>query len=214
MDHGPGATAGAGTAAGSCQIPCTAVVAGRTLVAPYDADWVPRAAELIGRLRSRLGPSASRIEHIGSTAIEGMAAKDVLDLQVSVVDLEAAERQFDPPLEIEGFKRLAYERDHVPAGLDQDPARWAKRFWSRRDHPDGDVNLHVRLVGSPNERLALLFRDWLRAHPAAVDAYAAFKVALAEAVGDLRAYTEVKDPVVDVVIAAAEPWALETGWTP
>jgi GrpB-like predicted nucleotidyltransferase (UPF0157 family) len=190
------------------------VVAGGTSVVPYDADWAPRAAELIARLRSRLGPSASRIEHIGSTAIAGMAAKDVLDVQISVVDLEAAEGQFDAPLQVDSFKRLPYERDHVPAGLDDDPARWAKRIWTRRDHPDGDVNLHVRLVGSPNERLALLFRDWLRAHPAAVHAYAAFKLALAEAVGDLRVYTEIKDPVVDLVIVAAEPWALETGWTP
>jgi GrpB-like predicted nucleotidyltransferase (UPF0157 family) len=66
-----------------------------------------------------------------------------------------------------------------PAGLDDDPAGWAKRFWSRRGHPNGDVNLHVRLAGSPNERLALLFSDWLRMHPAAAPAYAAFKLALA-----------------------------------
>ena len=190
------------------------VLTSRTFVVPYDAGWVSHGAGLIGRLRSRLGPSALRIEHIGSTAITGMAAKDVLDVQVSVVDLDAAERQFDAPLQVEGFQRLPYERDHVPAGLNEDPARWAKRFWSRRDHPDGDVNLHVRMAGSPNERLALLFRDWFRAHPAAVPAYAAFKLALANAVTDLHAYTEIKDPVVDLVIAAAEPWALETGWTP
>jgi len=73
---------------------------------------------------------------------------------------------------------------------------------------------HARLAGSPNERLALLFRDWFRAHPAAVPAYAAFKLRLAEAVGDLGVYTDVKDPVVDLVVALAEPWAAETGWTP
>ena len=88
-----------------------------------------------------------------------------------------------------------------------------KRLWSRRGHAAGDVNLHVRLAGSPNERVALLFRDWLRAHPAAVLAYAAFKRGLADAVPDLGAYTDVKDPVVDLVIAAAEPWASETGWS-
>ena len=190
------------------------MLTGRTLVVPYDAGWVSRAAGLTGRLRSRLGPSALRIEHIGSTAIAEMAAKNVVDVQVSVVDLDAAARQFDAPLQVEGFQRWPYERDHVPAGLSDDPARWAKRFWSRRDHPDGDVNLHVRLVGSPNERLALLFRDWLRAHPAAVSAYTAFKLALAKAVTDPDTYTEVKDPVVDLLIAAAEPWALETGWRP
>jgi len=88
-----------------------------------------------------------------------------------------------------------------------------KRLWSRRGHAGGDVNLHVRLAGSPNERVAMLFRDWLRAHPAAVSAYAAFKRGLADAVADLDTYADVKDPVVDLVIAAAEPWAAETGWS-
>jgi GrpB-like predicted nucleotidyltransferase (UPF0157 family) len=99
----------------------------------------------------------------------------------------------------------------VPAGVDDDPARWAKRLWVRRA-PEA-VNLHVRLAGSPNERLALLFRDWLRTQPQAVAAYGAFKRALAAAVPHAE-YTEIKDPVVDVVIAAAEPWARATGWTP
>jgi GrpB-like predicted nucleotidyltransferase (UPF0157 family) len=184
------------------------------LVVPYDEAWPARASDLIGRLRAALGSGAARIEHIGSTAIPGMAAKDVLDLQVSVGDLDAAQRQFESPLRDEGFERLPYDRDHVPAGRDDDPARWAKRIWSRRDHPDGDVNLHVRVAGSPNERLALLFRDWLRAHPDAVPAYAAFKLALAQAVPDVDAYTAIKDPVVDLVISVAEPWALQTGWSP
>ena len=74
------------------------------------------------------------------------------------------------------------------------------------------MNLHARLAGSPNERVALLFRDWLRAHPAAVPAYSALKQRLAEAVTDLDTYADVKDPAVDLVIAAAEPWASATGW--
>jgi GrpB-like predicted nucleotidyltransferase (UPF0157 family) len=142
-----------------------------------------------------------------------MAAKDVIDLQVSVADLEPAARDFDEPLGTQGFQRVPYEYDHVPAGLEDDPGRWVKRLWSRRGHAAGDVNLHVRLAGSPNERVALLFRDWLRAHPAAVPAYSAFKRSLAGAVADLGVYTDVKDPVVDLVIAAAETWATETGWS-
>jgi GrpB-like predicted nucleotidyltransferase (UPF0157 family) len=179
------------------------------VLAPYDDAWPTRAAALIERLYERLGPAALRIDHIGSTAVPGLAAKDVLDLQVSVADL-------DVPIDLtpDGFTVSPYVRDHVPAGRADDPARWAKRLWTRRGHPDGDVNLHVRLAGSPNERLALLFRDWLRAHPAAVAAYAAFKTQLAAAVPGLDLYTDVKDPVVDLVIAAAEPWAAQTGWAP
>lgn len=77
-----------------------------------------------------------------------------------------------------------------------------------------DVNLHVRVAGSPNERLALLFRDWFRAHPEAVPAYAAFKRTLAGAVADTGTYADVKDPVVDLVVTVAEPWAAATGWRP
>ncbi|BAJ31777.1 MULTISPECIES: GrpB family protein [Kitasatospora] len=185
------------------------------LVLPYDPDWPARAADLAAELRAALGPPAVRVEHIGSTAVPGMAAKPVYDLQVGVTELAAAERDFDAPLAALGFQGSPHRQDHVPAGTDDDPARWAKRFWLRRDPAAGpDCNLHVRLLGSPNERLALLFRDWFRAHPEAVPGYAAFKRTLAAAVTDLDAYTDVKDPVVDLVTALAEPWATATGWTP
>ena len=134
-----------------------------------------------------------------------MAAKDVLDLQVSVTSLEDAAREFDQPLGSLGFRRTPYERDHVPAGWPDDGRAWVKRLWTRRGHPGGDVNLHVRLAGSPNERLALLFRDWFRAHPEAVPAYASFKRSLAAAVPDIATYSDVKDPVVDLVIVAPTP---------
>ena len=64
------------------------------------------------------------------------------------------------------------------------------------------------------ERLALLFRDWLRANPRAVVAYSLFKRVLASSSPDLDSYTDVKDPVVDLVVLAAEPWATTTKWQP
>jgi dephospho-CoA kinase len=186
----------------------------RPVVVDYAGDWPARAAFLIAALRDQLGARAARIEHIGSTAIPGMPAKDVLDLQISVTSLEDAAREFDQPLGSLGFRRTPYERDHVPAGRPDDGREWVKRFWARREYPDGDVNLHVRLAGSPNERLALLFRDWFRAHPEAVPAYATFKRSLAAAVSDIATYSDIKDPVVDLVIAVADTWATDTGWQP
>jgi chloramphenicol 3-O-phosphotransferase len=184
------------------------------VVATYDAEWPRRAATLIAKLKEVLSPLAKRVEHIGSTAVPGMAAKAVIDLQVSVDDLAAAATLFDVPLRGLGFTRSPYERDHVPAGRVEGPELWAKRLWSRRGHPDGDVNLHVRRVGSANERLALLFRDWFRVHRGSVPAYAAFKRSLADVTLDIGPYTEVKDPVVDLVISVAEPWAASVGWHP
>jgi GrpB-like predicted nucleotidyltransferase (UPF0157 family) len=184
------------------------------VVVAYQDDWPARAAVLIADLHERLGGGVQRIEHIGSTAIPGMAAKDIIDLQASVTSLDDADRDFHEPLRLLGFHQMPFLADHVPAGRPDDPARWAKRMWRRRGHPDGDVNLHVRLAGSPNWRLAVLFRDWFRAHPQAVPAYAEFKRSLASVAPDLDSYTDVKDPVVDLVITVADSWADVTGWEP
>ncbi|MGH3158321.1 MAG: GrpB family protein [Streptosporangiaceae bacterium] len=190
----------------------------RAVIVAYRPEWPRQAAALAALLRERLGPLAERAEHIGSTSIPGMAAKDVLDMQVSVPGLDEAVEAFTGPLRELGFERLRYDHDHVPAGRDDDRERWAKRYWRRRGEAANtdwhSVNLHVRRTGSPNERLALLFRDWFRAHPGAVAGYASFKTALAAAVPDLDLYTDIKDPVVDVVIVAAEEWAAATGWRP
>jgi GrpB-like predicted nucleotidyltransferase (UPF0157 family) len=186
----------------------------RPVLVAYDPEWPDRAAATVFSLSGALGGLADRIEHIGSTAIPGMAAKDVLDIQVGVPSLDLAGRKLDASLEPLGFRRSPYETDHVPAGRTDDPGNWAKRLWLRRDHPGGDVNLHVRRTGSPNERLALLFRDWFRAHLDAVPAYSGFKVALAEICPDTDTYSDVKDPVVDLVVVVAEAWATSAGWAP
>jgi GrpB-like predicted nucleotidyltransferase (UPF0157 family) len=184
------------------------------LVVPYDEAWPHWAAAELATLTTALGELVLDAAHIGSTSIPQMAAKNVLDLQLSVWDLEEAAAAFEAPLAGLGYVRLPYERDHVPAGDDSDPGLWVKRYWHRRNHPGGDVNLHVRVVGSPNERLALLFRDYLRAHPLAVAAYSQFKQLLAAQVGNLEPYTDIKDPVVDLVVTGASDWASAEGWQP
>ncbi|MFD7293142.1 GrpB family protein [Streptomyces sp. NPDC059897] len=188
----------------------------KPVVVPHDTEWAVGGRELCALLRERLGPAALHVDHIGSTSVPGMAAKDIYDVQVSVADLDGAAAAFDAPLAALGFERAPYLRDHVPAGreADEDPADWAKRYWSRRGGNASDVNLHVRRAGSPNERLALLFRDWLRATPDAVPAYARFKRVLAGNVPDTGTYADVKDPVVDLVAVVAEQWAEATGWRP
>ena len=183
------------------------------IIDDYSPDWPRRAEALIAAVLAASRGSISRVEHIGSTSIPGMAAKDVIDLQASVDDLAQAVDALDGPLAEMGFVREPYGHDHVPAGSDDDPERWVKLMWSRREHPDGNVNLHVRVAGAPNERLALLFRDWFRTHPEAVPAYAAFKRTLAAELADAGAYPDVKDPVVDLVVVVAEAWAADTGWS-
>jgi GrpB-like predicted nucleotidyltransferase (UPF0157 family) len=162
-------------------------------VEAYDLRGAARGAELATRLRAVLGPLAVRVEHLGGTATPGMA---VYDMQASVRDLAEAAGAFDAPLAALGLTRAPCEADHVPAGRIDPPQRWAKRLWSRRTGAER-IDLHVRLAGSPNERLALLFRDWFRAHPAAVP---------------IR--TDAQDPLMDLLIVTAEAWADRTGWRP
>ncbi len=182
---------------------------GAIVIVEYDPTWPEQFEELAAGLRRHLGDGALSIDHIGSTAVPGLAAKDVIDVQVTVGSLADADR-LAPAFERAGYVATPYRLDHRPAGDGSDPGLWEKRLWQS---PPGArrVNVHVRVAGWPNQRYALLFRDYLRAHPRAAAAYARLKRALAERVGDdLAAYTELKDPACDMIIAAAEDWAAAT----
>ena len=85
-------------------------------ISSHDPQWAERAAVLIATLYGALGARALRIDHIGSTAVPGIDAKDVLDIQVSVTDLSDAQGRFDQPLRALGFVGFPIGRDHVPAG--------------------------------------------------------------------------------------------------
>jgi GrpB-like predicted nucleotidyltransferase (UPF0157 family) len=74
--------------------------------------------------------------------------------------------------------------------------------------------VHVRRDGGANARFALLFRDYLRADPVAREAWGDFKRRLAASVPDLKANGRIKAPATVVLMAAAERWAVSTGWTP
>jgi GrpB-like predicted nucleotidyltransferase (UPF0157 family) len=179
-------------------------------IVDYNPTWPGQFEELAAALRRQLGDGAISIDHIGSTAVPGLAAKDVIDLQVTVADLAQADR-LAPSFERAGYVATPYRRDHRPAGDPSDPGRWEKRLWQS---PPGArrVNLHVRVAGWPNQRYALLFRDYLRARPRAAAAYARLKRGLAERFGnDLAAYTDLKDSACDLIIVAAEDWAAAGG---
>lgn len=100
-------------------------------VVDYDPAWARRFAEVGGALRARLGQSALRIDHIGSTSVPGLVAKNVIDVQVTVERLSDAGNWPDELLP--GLaKRPAITNDHVPAGVTPAPAEWAKQYWSTR----------------------------------------------------------------------------------
>jgi GrpB-like predicted nucleotidyltransferase (UPF0157 family) len=163
-------------------------------------------------LRAALGEVAVRVDHIGSTSVPGLAAKDVIDVQIGVTNLE--DPRLTAAFEQVGAVATDITRDHVPPGDGGEPSAWEKRYFRP---PAGwrPTHLHVRATDRPNFRYALLFRDYLRHSPAAAAAYGEVKVALARLhPDDVDAYYAVKDPVCDLIMDAAERWAADVAWTP
>jgi GrpB-like predicted nucleotidyltransferase (UPF0157 family) len=171
-------------------------------IVPYRPEWPAEFQELRARLAAALGDLALSIDHVGSTSVPGLAAKDVIDIQVTVADLEAPLRE---ALAGAGFLPGAATRDHAPPGAGIRPEELEKRFYRSSGRA---AHLHVRKRGAFNQRYALLFRDYLRATPLARDAYGEVKKALARKVAeDVEAYYDVKDPVCDAILAGALRWA-------
>lgn len=180
----------------------------RAKIEPYSDAWPRDFARLARLLRATLGDRALRIDHIGSTSVARLDAKDTVDIQVTVADLDDAQ-----PLLKAGFQELVVPGDHRPPGADGPEEDWRKRLFIEPDH-ERRANIHVRLAGRPNQRYALLFRDYLRTHREAADAYAELKRRLAAELRDYVTYSEVKDPACDLIAVAAEDWAADVAWAP
>lgn len=188
----------------------TAVLPGRRLaLADPDASWAAAGERLAARVRRAVGAAAVRVDHVGSTSVPGLVAKDVVDLQLVVTDLAAADAVTDS-LGDAGFPRRDGDRVDTP-----EPGENSTR--DERLHGSADpcrpVNLHVRTAGSPGARYALLFRDWLRAEPGERDAYAALKRRLVGEHEQREDYADAKEPwFTDVAWPRMRAWAARSGW--
>jgi GrpB-like predicted nucleotidyltransferase (UPF0157 family) len=181
-------------------------------IVPYNPRWPVEFSHLAAPLQQALGDLALRIDHIGSTAVPGLAAKDIIDMQLTV-------RAFTPALE-RALAAFGYERrtditaDHRPPRAAGPHSDWEKWYF-QPPASQRPTHLHVRIVNRANQRYALLFRDYLRAHPVAADAYGIIKHQLARYhPTDWDAYYDIKDPVCDLIWSAAEDWARVTNWQP
>ncbi len=161
-------------------------------IVDYDPQWPRRFRNWRTMLRAYLGDTARRIEHVGSTSVPGLPAKPIVDIQVSVLDLE--DESYVPPLERAGVQLRSRDALH----------RYFRPFPQRLR----DVHIHVCLQGSAWEREHLLFRDYLRTHPHAREAYADAKRRAASTwADDGFAYTDAKSEVILALLAAAEDWS-------
>ena len=181
------------------------------LIVDYKTSWPHKFNQIASELRIGLGNLALRIDHIGSTSVQGLPAKDIIDIQITVSALNQDV--------IQAMEKLGYSlpggdyRDHVPPGQDEDPQQWEKLYF-RAPAYQRSTHTHVRVPGRTNQRYPLLFRDYLRSHPKTAEAYARLKKMLAEHLAVPAMYPDVKDPAVDLIYLAAEEWAEKTGWQP
>ncbi|GAA2829821.1 mycothiol synthase [Leucobacter komagatae] len=134
-------------------------------VVPPNTGWPDRAVVLTEAIRTALGDAVVSIEHVGSTAVLGLPAKDVIDLDLIVLDPDD-EASYVPALTALGYRHTVRE-----------PELDGHRML-RLEQPR--VNLHVFAQGTAEPARHLLFRDWLRAHPEDAKMYAEAKAAAAE----------------------------------
>ena len=167
-------------------------------IVPYDKDWPARYERWRIQLSDALGLTASRIEHIGSTAVPDLAAKPVIDIQVSVQDPQS-EAGYVLAIEALGIQLRSRDDEH--------------RFFRPFSGLPRDVQVHVCSVDSRWERQHLLFRDYLRASESARDTYARTKQRAAERWRDDRiGYPDAKSDCILDLLDLAEEWALRVGW--
>ncbi|MGA7203092.1 MAG: dephospho-CoA kinase [Specibacter sp.] len=188
---------------------------GPPVIVPADPDWPAQAARLAARIHHAVSDAAVGVDHIGSTSVPGLAAKNIIDLQLRVRTLADADT-VAAALADAGFPRnesLVLDTGHDFAGGHAGEP-WEKRFHNAAD-PGRPVNLHVRVDGSPGAVFALAFRDWLRADPETRDRYEEFKRALAVAhAGDssTAAYADAKEPWFAAEVPEIRAWMLAGGW--
>lgn len=184
----------------------------RLRIAPYDPTWPAQYQRLAARIGYAVGAAGQRIDHVGSTAVPGLAATDVIDIQLTVGDLAAADALAGALAEA-GFPRAGGGWRDSPGPSAPGPAAREERMHGGAD-PARVVRLHVRAAGSPGWRLNLLLRDWLRADGTARAEYADLKRRLAATGVSAGEYAAAKESWFDQVWNRAERWAADTGWRP
>ena len=157
--------------------------AARIIIADYDPAWPGMFAAARDELVRAIGAWVTGVEHIGSTAVPGLAAKPVIDILVGVRTLAEADAHCIAPVVALGYEYIAKYEAEMPY-----------RRYFKWPAGDGRLEHHIHLVeqGSEFWERHLLFRDYLRAHPDSVRAYERLKRKLAPRFDDVNDYADAK----------------------
>ena len=168
-------------------------------------QWAAEFRELRAALQSLLGSAAVSIDHIGSTAVPGLPAKDCIDVQVQVASLDDSA--------LLALRQSGYRLRTEPWNQEEPADGGPQRKLVFAPPPGGRrVNIHVRDAERPNVRRALLFREHLCSDRAAREWWAEVKMHAAAASNDLMRYGQAKLDAWPELVDRAEAWAKATGW--
>lgn len=183
------------------------------VITSHQAHWAAEFTQIAKRIRDSVADAALRIDHIGSTAVPGLGAKDVIDLQVTVADLDRADGVTEP-LRAAGFREgtePVYDEFH--GKVETDPE--LRKLYMREPEGERRAHIHIRELGRFNQRYALLFRDYLRASDTVRAEYELLKRRASRIFPDsIDGYLYLKDPVFHIIYEAASLWAEKVGWRP
>jgi GrpB-like predicted nucleotidyltransferase (UPF0157 family) len=158
-------------------------------IVSYDPQWPELFQREAERIHGVLGNLALRIDHTGSTAVPGLPAKPIVDITLAVAD-SSRDAAYVPALQSAGYTLRIREPE------------WHEH--RMLTGPDTAVNLHVFSAGCPEIDRILLFRDWLRSHPADRDLYARTKRTLAQREwNSVDEYATAKGAVIAEILARA-----------
>ena len=183
------------------------------VVTSYQPRWVDEFTQIARHIRDLVGRAAMRIDHIGSTAVPGLGGKDVIDIQITVSDLDEADGLTNP-LRAAGFRQGAtFEYDVFHKKPETDPE--LRKLFMREPEGERRTHLHIRELGRFNQRYALLFRDYLRSSENVRAEYELLKRrASALFPESIDGYLFLKDPVLHIIYEAASLWAEKVRWSP
>ena len=184
------------------------------IVVPYRETWQDEFLQIGTRLRSVLQEEALRIDHIGSTSVSGLSAKDIIDIQITVRNLDEMSA-FIERMIANGFRHREGNVSDLFVGEEMSDEREWRKMYFREVEGDSRLHLHVREEGRLNQRYALLFRDFLRSNTTVRMGYEQIKQRLAEIFPEsIEGYLYIKDPLMDIIFEGASVWAREIDWVP
>src|SRR4030042_5400238 len=146
---------------------------GTVKLVPHNSRWAELFEEEKHLLKKTFGDSIIAIEHIGSTAIPGIPAKPIIDINIGVKSLKVARDMK------EKFEKLGYEHRPFVLGKTKDDLKW-QELYVRGPEAKRTHYVHVTVFGGSYWKNDLLFRDFLRKNPERAKQYAELKEKLAE----------------------------------